>query len=93
LFTAQREPPLTATPLLDEELTPLLDWIVPDELDEFDEVSEELEVEVLDESLVLLVEFEAVEAEADVPGIVAALTAANTPTPATAATDAPTVRR
>ena len=94
LFTAQREPPLTATPLLDEELTPLLDWIVPDELDEFDEVpEEELEVEVLDESLVLLAEFEAVEAEADVPGIVAALTAANTPTPATAATDAPTVRR
>jgi len=25
LLTAQREPPLTATPLLDEELTPLLD--------------------------------------------------------------------
>jgi len=25
LVTAQREPPLTATPLLDEELTPLLD--------------------------------------------------------------------
>jgi hypothetical protein len=93
LFTAQREPPLTATPLLDEELTPLLDWIVPDELDEFDEVPDELEVEVLDESLVLLVEVEAVEAEADVPGIVAALTAAKTATPATAATDAPTVSR
>jgi len=25
LLTTQREPPLTATPLLDEELTPLLD--------------------------------------------------------------------
>jgi hypothetical protein len=70
-----------------------LDWIVPDELDEFDEVSDELEVEVLDESLVLLVEVEGEEAEADVPGIVAALTAAKTPTPASAATDAPTVRR
>jgi hypothetical protein len=93
LFTAQREPPLTATPLLDEELTPLLDWIVPDELDEFDEVPDELEIEVLDESLVLLVELEAVEAEAEDPGIVAALTAAKTLTPATAATDAPTVRR
>jgi hypothetical protein len=62
---------------------------VPDELEEFDEV----EVEVLDESLVLLVEDEAVDAEADVPGMVAALTAAKTPTPAIAATDAPTVRR
>lgn len=66
---------------------------MPDELDEFDEVPDELEIEVLDESLVLLVELEAVEAEAEDPGIVAALTAAKTPTPATAATDAPTVRR
>ncbi len=81
LLTAQREPPLTATPLLDEELTPLFGWIVPDELD----------VEV--ESLVLLVEVEALEAEADVPGMVAALTAAKTPTRATAASDAPTVIR
>ena len=81
LLTAQREPPLTATPLLDEELTPLFGWIVPDELD----------VEV--ESLALLVEVEALEAEADVPGMVAALTAAKTPTPATAAIDAPTVIR
>jgi hypothetical protein len=57
---------------------------VPDELDE-------LEIDV--ESLVLFVDVEALEAEADVPGMVAALTAAKTPTPATAATDAPTVRR
>lgn len=77
--------------MLDEELTPLLDWIVLDELEELDEF-EELEVEV-PESLLLLVEVEALAAEADVPGMVAALTAANTPTPATAATDAPTVRR
>ena len=77
--------------MLDEELTPLLDWIVLDELEELDEF-EELEVEV-PESLLLFVEVEAVAAEADVPGMVAALTAANTPTPATAATDAPTVRR
>ena len=54
---------------------------------------DELEVDVLDESLVLVVEVEAVEVEADVPGIVAALTAAKMPTPATAATDAPTVMR
>jgi hypothetical protein len=86
LLTAQREPPLTATPPLDEELTPLLDWIVLDALDESD-------VEVLDESLVLLVELEALEVEADVPGMVAALTAAKTPTPATAASDTPTVMR
>ena len=52
---------------------------------------DELEVEV-PESLVLLVEVEAVEGEADVPGIVAALTAANTPTPATDAIDKLTVR-
>jgi len=88
LLTAQREPPLTATPVLDEELTPLFDWIVPAELE-----VEALEFEVLDELLALLVEVEAVEAAAEVPGMVAALTAAKTPTPATAATDAPTVRR
>ena len=54
---------------------------------------DELEVDVLDESLVPVVEVEAVAVEADVPGIVAALTAAKMPTPATAATDAPTVIR
>lgn len=64
---------------------------MPDELEELDEF-DELELEV-PESLLLLVEVEAGAAEAEVPGIVAALTAANTPTPATAATDAPTVRR
>ena len=58
---------------------------MPDELDV--DVPDELEVEAL------LVEVEALEAAADVPGMVAALTAAKTPTPATAATDAPTVRR
>ena len=86
LLTAQREPPLTATPLLVEELTPLLDWMVLDE-------SDELEVDVLEDSLVLLVEEDAVLDDAAVPGMVAALTAAKTPTPATAATDAPTVSR
>jgi hypothetical protein len=54
--------------------------------------SDELEL-VLDDSLVVLVEDDAVLDDADVPGIVAALTAAKTPTPAIAATDAPTVRR
>jgi hypothetical protein len=86
LLTAQREPPLTATPLLVEEPTPLLDWIVVEE-------PEELDVDVLEESLVLLVEEEAVLDDAACPGMVAALTAAKTPTPATAATDAPTVNR
>ena len=61
-------------------------------LDALDE-SDESEVEVLDESLELLVELEALEVDADVPGMVAALTAAKTPTPATAAIDAPTVMR
>jgi hypothetical protein len=86
LFTAQREPPLTATPVLDEEPTPLLDWIALDELDE-------VEVEVLEDSPVLLVGDVAVLDDAAVPGMVAALTAAKTKTPATAAIDAPTVRR
>jgi hypothetical protein len=86
LLTAQREPPLTATPLLVEELTPLLDWILLD-------ASDELEVDVLEESLVLLVQEDAALDDAAVPGMVAALTAAKTPTPATAATDAPTVNR
>jgi hypothetical protein len=86
LLTVQREPPLTATPLLVEELTPLLDWIVLDE-------SDELEVEVLEDSFVVLVEEDAVLDDAAAPGMVAALTAAKTPTPAKAATDAPTVNR
>jgi hypothetical protein len=55
--------------------------------------SDELEVDVLEDSLVLLVEEDAVLDDAAVPGMVAALTAAKTPTPATAATDAPTVSR
>ena len=86
MLTVQREPPLTATPLLVEELTPLLDWIVLDE-------SDELEVEVLEDSLVVLVEEDAVLDDAAAPGMVAALAAAKTPTPAKAATDAPTVNR
>ena len=52
---------------------------------------DELEVDVA-ESLPLLVEVEAVEGEADVPGMVAALTAAKMPTPATDAIDKLTVR-
>ena len=89
---AQREPPLTATPLLDEELTPPLDGIVPDEVDEFDELELELsESEELDESLAPLVDVVAADVGVVVPGMVAALTAAKTPTPATAATEAPTV--
>jgi hypothetical protein len=61
-------------------------------LDEPDEL-DEMELDVLDESPVLLVEVEAVVPAAEVPGMVAALTAAKTPTPATAAIDTPTVMR
>ena len=59
-----------------------------DELPEFDEVDVEVESLL---PLPVLVEVDEVEGAADVPGMVAALIAAKTPTPATAATDAPTV--
>ena len=52
---------------------------------------DELEVEV-DESPALVVAVEAVEGEAEVPGMVEALTAAKTPTPATDAIEMLTVR-
>lgn len=81
LLNGQREPPVTTTPLLEDLPIPFEDCMV--ELDE----NEELDVDELPE------EVEAVTEDADVPGIVAALTAANMPTPATAAKDTPAVRR
>jgi len=76
---------VTAMPPPDEELTPLEDWSPLDE-----------DVDVLDEVEVLEVEELAVWAEDEVevvPGMVAALTALKTPTPATAANAAPVVSR
>jgi hypothetical protein len=87
----QCEPPLTTMPPPDDELTPLDDWSPSD-----DDVDDEDEVDVDDESDdeeavpdVPAVELEEVEA----PGIVAALTALNTPTAPIAARAAPVVRR
>jgi hypothetical protein len=87
----QCEPPLTTMPPPDDELTPLDDWSPSD-----DEVDDDDEVDVDDESVgeeevpeVAAVELEEVED----PGIVAALTALNTPTAPMAARAAPVVRR
>ncbi len=78
---------MTATGVLDEELTPLDGC---SELEELVPVDDEVDEELVEE---LAVVFDACEVEADVPGIVAALTAANTPTPASAPAAAPKVRR
>ena len=80
LLTAQRDPPVTTTPVEVDEPTLLDDWMVEED-------------EEVDESFVVLVELDAALDDAAVPGIVAALTAAKIPTPATAASEAPTVRR
>lgn len=69
----------------DEEVTPLEDW---SPLDEDVDVLDELEVLEVEE-LTVWVEDEG----AVVPGMVAALTALKTPTPATAANAAPVVSR
>jgi len=93
LDTGQREAPETATPPPDEEPTPLEDF---SPLDEEDEDEEDEDVDVLDEVEVLEVAEVAVSLDAEeelVPGMVAALTAPKTPTPATAANAAPNVRR
>ena len=76
---------MTVVPPPDDELTPLEDWSPLDE-----------DVDVLDELEVLEVEELAVWVENEVevvPGMVAALTALKTPTPATAANAAPVVSR
>ena len=75
---------MTAVGLLDDELTPLEDCRPSDELEVMDGLDvDDVEAIAPDD-----------EAEAEVvPGIVAALTAPKTPTPATAASAAPTVSR
>jgi hypothetical protein len=82
----QCEPPVTTTPPPEDELTPL-DDCSPVE-DDSDDVAEES----VDEEAVL--DVPAVEVgELEDPGIVAALTALNTPTAPMAARAAPVVRR
>ena len=79
---------MTATPLLEDDPT------VPEE--DWSPEVEELEVLLLLDVLEVdeLVELDAVDAVAsELPGIVAAETAASTPTPATAPAAMPTVRR
>jgi len=76
---------VTVMPPPDEEVTPLEDW---SPLDEDVDVLDELEVLEVEE-LTVWVEDEG----AVVPGMVAALTALKTPTPATAANAAPVVSR
>ena len=76
---------MTVMPPPDEEVTPLEDWSPLDE-----------DVDVLDEVEALDVEELAVWVEDEVevvPGMVAALTALKTPSPATAAKAAPVVSR
>lgn len=84
---------MTTVPVPEDELTPLDGWSPLDELDDVDEVEvEEVEDGVVDE--VSLLDVPAVDAvELEDPGIVAALTALKTPTPAIAARAAPVVRR
>jgi hypothetical protein len=89
LDIAQRDEPDTATPdPLEEELTPPEGWRLLDELLDEDELVVSDELEVVEE-----VVFEAVDDDEDVPGMVAALTPAISPTPASAAAAAPKVRR
>lgn len=82
---------MTAVPPLDAELTPVEVWR-PDELDELDEFVELDVVDWVSSDEVEVAELLAGVAEV-LPGMVAALTALNSPTPATAAKAAPTVRR
>jgi hypothetical protein len=79
------EPPVTATEVLDEELT------VPDEdASPLDDEVEELEV-VEPAPVAALAVVEAALVDAETPGMVIALTAPKTPTPAMAATATPAV--
>lgn len=78
---------MTTTEPPDDELTPLDGCRLPDELElddgDVDDV-DDVDGEVADEFA---------DCAADVPGMVAALTAAKTPTPASEAAATPTVRR
>jgi hypothetical protein len=88
VIEGQRDPPETATPELDEDVTGVVEDPKPDEVEvDEDEVELEVEVDVEVEVVVLA------DAEVVVPGIVFALTALSTPTPATAAKATPAVSR
>jgi hypothetical protein len=82
------EPPETATPELDEELT-----VPEDGWRELDEVLEDDELEVAEPDELEVVAAAVPEDEAAVPGMVNALTVLKMPTPATAAKAMPVVRR
>jgi hypothetical protein len=77
---------VTATGLPDVELTPLDGCRLPDELELDDD-----EVDDVDDEVAAV--FAACAVDVDAPGMVAALTAAKTPTPASEPAAAPTVRR
>ena len=85
---AQCDAPDTAEPVLVDELTPLDGCRLLDELDddEFEDVDVDVDDDVVEELDVCVV-------EEDVPGLVAALTAPNTPTPARARIETLTVMR
>jgi hypothetical protein len=86
----QCEPPVTTAPVPEDELTPLEDWSpLDDDVDDEDDVEDD--DESVDEEAVP--DVPAVELEVEDPGIVAALTALNTPTAPMAASAAPVVRR
>src|ERR1700674_5070197 len=87
----QCEPPVTTTPPPDDELTPLDDWSPLDD-DVDDEDDDDVDDESVDEEAVFDVPAVEVE-ELEDPGMVAALTALNTPTAPMAARAAPVVRR
>ncbi|OLB81078.1 MAG: hypothetical protein AUI15_40455 [Actinobacteria bacterium 13_2_20CM_2_66_6] len=87
LEDTRQDPPVTATAPPDDELTPL------DDCRPLEELAVELELVDLDVDVDALDVFEACDVDDDVPGMVAALTAANTPTPASALAAAPIVRR
>jgi len=78
---------VTATGVLDDELTAL------DDCRPLEELPVELDVVVVYVDVRAVDVFEACDVDDDVPGMVAALTAANTPTPASALAAAPIVRR
>jgi len=83
---AQCDAPDTAEPVLVEELTPLDGCRLLDELDDDEFADEDEDEDVVEELDVCVV-------EEDVPGLVAALTAPITPTPARARIETLTVMR
>src|SRR4029077_12477187 len=87
----QCEPPVTTVAVPEDELTPLEDWSPLESPAEVEDVDDVDDVVVDEEEGPDVPAVDAVGLED--PGIVAALTALNTPTPAMAARAAPVVRR